>query len=402
MKTVSLNQDYNLQFFIKLVRSVFNNTKPKIPSEPVDWQAIYDLAAAHSLSAVLYSAVVRIDADFQPDSSMMARLEQIYREQLVADINLSVETERLLSVLSDNGIYCMPVKGIVTKNDYPEPHLRTMSDVDILCKEADISNVQSLMLSQGYKVESIGSKDISYRKDSFLHFEMHSSLVETNASSYDYFTTVWERACFKDNGLIASMSLEDIYIFMLEHLANHLMFGGAGLRMFADVFLFLENHKSELDVEYVNSTLKALSLYDFEKKTKVLCSNWFSEDSEPDVSSDVARFVLTSATYGRASVAFAADTLKDSNASDSAAVNGFRRILSRAFPSIKLMRTTYVSVDKYPVLYPIFIPVHWINRLFIKRNVKAHNIGKYFVGADSEKVKSLRDIYISLGLKNRI
>lgn len=401
MSTPNLKPDYNFKYFLMLMQSVLNSAPAKRAEEPVDWQAVYDIAVAHSLAGMLYFAIEKLPPEDKPQGDFMPYLKQMYREQIVADLNLSLETERLLALLSAQGICCMPVKGILTKADYPASHLRTMTDVDILCKPEDRLAVEKIFLENGYTRENVGEKDTSFRKDEILHFEMHNTLLSQSSPAYGYFSKIWDRAVFKENSRIANMSLEDTYIFMLEHLADHIEFGGAGIRMFMDVYVFLKNHENDLDRAYVNKVLDEILLADFEKKAVAIGRNWFSGEEEVDFTSVDAAFILNSCTFGRTNVAFTSDTIRNCKGSSSAK-NGTKRIFKKLFPTLKWMRLRYKAVDKLPVLYPAFVPVHWVDRLIIKRNVKTANIKGYFVNDSSAEADELRRIFTSLGLKKRI
>ena len=399
MKTAISKTDYEYICLLRLISSVVNGILPEPPQKPVNWQDLYYIAANHSLSAMLYEAVSKLTDENKPPENISACLAQLYREQMVTDINLTVETERILSLFSQNGIEAMPFKGIVTKNDYPKTFFRTMSDVDILVKEENREEAEQILLKEGYTRESVGVKDSSFRKDKIMHFEIHSNLLEEEAKGYSYFSKIWSRAEQKENRSFA-MSPEDTYIFMLEHLANHLLFGGAGLRMYLDVYLFLKKHNEKLDRMYIDSVLQELSLTLFESETVKLAQSFFSSDSEPDLNSDAAKLILNSATFGSKEVHFTAYALKSEGASSTK--NGFKIILSKTFPSYKVMRLKYKAVSALPVLYPLFIPVFWFERIFLKRNVNTANISSYFISAHSDKAKKLKDIYISLGLENRL
>lgn len=402
MKTASLNVDYNFNYFIALVRSVLNETEPELPSQNVDWNMIYSIAAAHSMAAVLRCAVEKLPKEKKPPENITAFLNQLYGEQMVTDINLTVETERISNLLDSVGICSMPFKGIVTKKDYPASCLRSMSDVDILYRPENRAEVERIMLSEGYTKESIGVKDTSFRKDGILHFEMHTSLLEEESPAYSYFLDIWSRAVFSSNNK-ACMNIDDTYIFMLEHLANHLIFGGAGVRMYCDIYLFLKKHSEDINREYVNKILKSILLSEFEKETVSLCNSWFSPGADPDLNTDIAEFVLNSATFGRVSVHFASEVLrKKAEITNSATINGVFRIIIKLFPTVKRMKLYYKAVDKLPVLYPVFLLVFWIDRAFVKRNIRTKNIGAYFISDDSDAIKELKSIYAKLGLNKRL
>ena len=403
MKVQIFKPDYNFKYFLLLMQSVLNSTEPPTPKETVNWQTVYDIAVGHSLGAMLYYAIDKLPKDLRPEESILMYLRQMYREQLVADLNLTVETERMLKVLSDNGIPALPVKGINTKSDYPLPHLRSMTDVDVLVDFEKRLSVEKIFLQNGYEKEGVGEKDTSYRKDEILHFEMHTSLLSKESPAFGYFSEIWDRVEYKENSKTAYMTLEDTYIFMLEHLASHIEFGGAGIRMYMDVYVFNQKHCHELNRAYVDKILKKILLSDFEKQTLLICKNWFSGDEEIDVYSPVCQFILHSCTFGRADISFLSATLReDKDGKSSAAKNGIVRILKKLFPKVSWMRLRYKAVDKLPVLYPVFVPVHWVEWLIIKRNVTTANIGDYFVSANSQKAVKLKEIFTAMGLEKRI
>ncbi len=402
MSTALVEADYNLKYFLQLMQSVLNSTPVPEPDEPLNWGMIYDIAVNHSLAGMLYCALQKLPENRKPKGTMMAYLKQMHQEQIVSDLNLSFETERILGILSTRGIRCMPFKGIVTKADYPVPYLRTMCDVDILCEPSNRAVVEKVFLENGYIKESVGEKDTSYRKDDILHFEMHNHLLTEESPAYSYFSDIWQRAKLDENSNIAKMSLEDTYIYMLEHLANHIKFGGAGIRMYMDVYVFLKKHADELNKEYTHKILNKILLSDFEEKTVALCQNWFSGNKEVDITSKSAWFILNSCTYGRVSVTFLSDSIRNYKDNSSGAKNGLTRIFIKLFPALKWMRIRFKAVDRLPALYPFFVPVHWVDRLIIRRNISTKNLGKYFTSADSKDAKELMNMFISLGLKKRI
>ena len=401
MNTYKLEVDYNFKYFLMLLESVLNEKPAPLAEENVDWNVIYNIAVDHSLAGILYFAIEKFPESKKPRGDFCAYLKQMYQEQIVADLNLTVETERILNLLSSENICCMPVKGIITKSNYPQPHLRTMTDVDILCKPEDRISIEKIMRENGYTQETVGVKDSSFRKDEILHFEMHSHLLTEASPAYSYFEDVWSRAVFRSGSRIADMSLEDSYLFMVEHLAEHTLFGGAGIRMYMDVYLFLKKHGDRLNRAYVDSVLQNISLSDFERKAVRVCNNWFSGNEEIDYTSPVSNFVLNSCTFGRASISLLSDTLRNYKGGSSLA-NGVKRIFKKLFPSVKWMRLRYKAVDKFPFAYIFFVPVHWIDRLFFSRNVNTLNIGGYFMNDSSQQADELRKIYGAFGLEERI
>lgn len=79
-------------------------------------------------------------------------MEEPYREKLFfylkdyayKDAQQAYAAETLFELFEKNGIYCMPLKGIRTKQFYPYPEFRTMGDLDILYKEDQTKKLNRL------------------------------------------------------------------------------------------------------------------------------------------------------------------------------------------------------------------------------------------------------------------
>ena len=86
-------------------------------------------------------------------------MEEPYREKLFfylkdyayEDAQQAYAAETLFELFEKNGIYCMPLKGIRTKQFYPYPEFRTMGDLDILYKEDQTKKLKQVMQDAGYK-----------------------------------------------------------------------------------------------------------------------------------------------------------------------------------------------------------------------------------------------------------
>lgn len=94
-----------------------------------------------------------------------------------------------------------------------------------------------------------------------MNIEMHATLVHENEESYPLLVNQLDRSIKRDGYSYSyEMSHEDFYIYMLVHNSNHFRIGGMGARMVLDSYVFLKNHQSELDYDYLNVMLEKLVL----------------------------------------------------------------------------------------------------------------------------------------------
>ena len=403
MKRANPEIKFNFEYLLSLLGAVLNGTMPPKPVSEIDWRFVIYLAERHSVLGMLYYALAKLDKADRPNEKVMAYARQLNREQVVTDINFTVETQQLLSMFNEHKIKAIPLKGILLKNDYPSPEMRSMSDVDILVEADKQDLIYSLLKERGYHREHLGLKDVSYRKDKFLHFEMHSTMVAEDSPAYGYFLSVWDRAVFDKNSSVAKLTNEDFYIYMLEHLARHLETGGAGLRMIMDFYVFLSKYESSLDRAYVDKVLTELKLDSFEEKVRSLSFDWFGKEGRADASSDAAEFVLCSFTFGSAEALFVSDALKkDVTGKTKATKNGLGNIMKRIFPSFHFISYKYKWLKKLPVLYPVGVCAYWCERIFAKKDLNFKNLGNYFASADTADAKYLESVFEQFGLDKRM
>ena len=89
----------------------------------------------------------------------------------------------------------------------------------------------------------------------------NATLVHENEESYPLLVNQLDRSTKRDGYSYSyEMSHEDFYIYMLVHNSNHFRIGGMGARMVLDSYVFLKNHQSELDYDYLNVMLEKIGI----------------------------------------------------------------------------------------------------------------------------------------------
>ncbi len=374
-------------------------TSVEVPSD-VDWNTVELVAKEHSLLGMLYPALKLVPEEVKPSQDYTHRLRDLYRELTVIDINRTLETELILSQLTSKGVRCLPLKGYILREYYPESAMRTMSDVDILYDSVDDSAIKEIFCNLGYTLRNSVDGDLDFFKEPFHHYEMHKSLITSDQYGYDYFKRIWSKVIFEEDSLVGRLTSEDFYIYILEHLAKHLEGGGAGFRMFMDIYMFIRSKGDSLDRDYLEAELNKINLLKFSHRAEELAFCWFS-DENPDTDSEIAQFVLRSCTYGYAENSFAQSAIRGAaraKGKDDLA----RRVLRRIFPSYSFISRYFPVVRKCKALYPFCIFAYWFKRIFIGRNVSFANKDFFFMSADSDSAKAAKRMMDELGLTSRI
>ena len=245
------------EYFIRLVRFGASGGEGLPPEKPeeVSWRDILLLSEKHSLAALTYSALSRLEK--KPDGETAEKWEHAYRVCVHADIQQEFAWEEIKERFSKEGIKFLPLKGILLKSLYPEPAFRSMGDLDILYEEKDFEKIKALMRESGYeyRTESAGSNHQIFFRPPVTTVELHRALLNDTSPFAEYYKDVWRRALPTAEPFVCRLSREDEYIFLLIHGHKHFSGAGSGVRTVLDFWLYLKRYGKELDREYIAAEL---------------------------------------------------------------------------------------------------------------------------------------------------
>lgn len=375
------------EYFIRLVRFGASGGEGLPPEKPeeVSWRDILLLSEKHSLAALTYSALSRLEK--KPDKETAEKWEHAYRVCVHADIQQEFAWEEIKERFSERGIKFLPLKGILLKSLYPEPAFRSMGDLDILYEEKDFEKIKSLMRESGYeyRTESAGSNHQIFFRPPVTTVELHRALLNDTSPFAEYYNDVWRRALPTEEPFVYRFSREDEYIFLLIHGYKHFSGAGSGVRTVLDFWLYLKRYGKELDREYIAAELSRAQeiarqsaaphaqeiarqsaaepvvditaepaaeteapLEEFEKTLEREIGLWFS--AENPTLNETGISLLSDGVYGRIEKLWERKLQEKGK---------FRYLAGRLFPPYKVMKQRFTLLEKLPFLLPFF----WIWRL---------------------------------------
>lgn len=344
-------------------------------------------------------AVEKLEDEYRPSADMMAKLKQYQREDLILESNIEFECDKIKYEFDSRSISVLFLKGMILKHYYPLCSMRTMSDVDLIYREEDKDKIKKLFRELGYKCVVDFDGELSFSKPPFYYFEFHPRLEFTAQHTCDSFSQLWSTSRVVQDGRFSTLSLENTYIYMMEHLAKHIEKAGAGIRMVLDILVFLNAEGKKLNKDVVDTGLAQLKLTAFSERIKQLADNWFASD-DPDTQSVTADFILNSSTFGLSSNAILQSNIRKEKRSGKKQ-SGIKAILRKIFPEYSYICGRFSSAKKLWFLYPFYIPAYWCLRVFKDRNISTDNFGNYFVKTDSEQAKYLLEAMNDMGLTGR-
>ena len=362
-------------YFIALLAAVLHNQVPPPLPPGLDLERLYKLAVWHSVANMACYALLRLETLPAPD--VMKPFQQARSRGIAKEARQELEVGLILSALEDHRIKCIPLKGYIIKNLYPQPDMRLMADVDILIEASQLEKAGEIMLSLGYTAEHIGGNHDVYYKRPVMNIELHRALfAESNDVLYNYFGTGWERARLTAGSSYRyEMSSEDFYIYLLAHMAKHYRGGGTGIRSIMDVWVYTRHYKDQLDWNYINTELEKAGLYDFAQSMQELSEQWFGGDITREINQEMSTFILANGTYGtirNAAINRFIQGKKDQDSFTMAKVKYSLRIL---FPNLQHMIILFPILDKLPFLLPVCWALRGIRTVLFRRENLRLNLG---------------------------
>lgn len=351
-KHLNDNEKIEFKYLLELVSSSVNGTAPPIPYEGINWQSIKMLANYCSVEALVANAVLSLDKKYV-SPEVYEKFKQNLSIEMLIDGNLSYETEKILKAFDENKIKNIPLKGYFMKKEYPRSDFRSVSDVDILFDRKQADSVKKVFSELGYTFLNEDDNQYHFEKKPMMNIEMHATLVYENEESYPLLVNQLDRSTKRDGYSYSyEMSHEDFYIYMLVHNSNHFRIGGMGIRMVLDSYVFLKNHQSELDYDYLNVMLEKIGIAKYEKRVREIAFNWFAKPQAELKFDDIEEYILLSGTLGRVDVGTMINshkTITENNKSK------FSYLVSSIFPPKSEMQYKYPYVKKNTVPFTNFM-----------------------------------------------
>jgi len=316
------------------------------------------------------------------------KLQELKKKAILREATQEMELRAIRAAFTEKNIRFMPLKGVIIKNLYPRPDMRSMGDIDFLFDPARADEIREIMVGMGYEPEEFGTdqKVDVYWKKPIMNIEMHRVLLERPLRWIPLFADAWERATAVGPCEYA-MSNEEFYIFLVAHFTKHYVGYGTGIRSVLDLWVF-RTHNT-LDEAYLSERFDALGLSEFVKNAEALSEVWFGTGESTQLLDEMAEFIIASGTYGEQATAVLVNTKDVSSAKR-------EYFLRRMFPPRKRMQILFPVLEKAPVL----LPACWMIRLgktaFDRKTIKREMdlLGQ----VDGDKAAAMQALHKRAGL----
>lgn len=362
--------DYTQNFFISVLRFYLTG-EGMLDHRGVDWQSFCRLSRIHHVEGIIYAALKK--AAIIPPGPEKARLQKGYLAAIYSAYVQGQAFGELSKMLDEKGIPYMPFKGLVIRDAYPDPALRTMGDMDILVHGRDREKCYRILTGLGYDL--IASRNEWLYAKGTANFEIHDRIVYAkdikNIFDISIFNHVWENAQKKEGTFLCKPDIQDHYALLLTHMAKHAI-AGFGIRMVLDIAVWQRRYQDSIDPDILITALEKCKILNFSKNIFAFCEFYFGVTppintlvTKENTSKELGEFILENGTFGRDNLMFVKFdryvTKKYlARPKTLAILNRMHCLIAVLFPAHAYLAGNYQYLKKRPIL----LPIAWVQRGF--------------------------------------
>lgn len=269
-----MNHSNTIEQFFALIRSgLWGGKAASSPFDGgADWEALLRLASMQSLTGIFADGAGTLPRELMPPAETARRLFVTVESIRRANRRLDAVLAELEAGLRREGIEGILLKGQGVARAYLHPELRMCGDIDLYPGKGDAylrccEIVRSLGESEGREDES--EKHFHFNRRG-CSIEIHSHVMLAADPFVNRRLQRWTDEMLDDPSKLRHVEINGVEVnlppanfdavFILQHIANHLLKGGIGLRQLCDWSRYLHVHAAEIDRARLGNDLRSLRL----------------------------------------------------------------------------------------------------------------------------------------------
>lgn len=370
--------DYNQKILVNLLSAAIRKKSIPIPDyKNINLNKIYKNARSHEVYELLYPLVKVL---YGQNDAYKKLISEWCRMSVLSSVHQIIHIKQMGKIFNSFNHCSIPVialKGLVLRELYPHPELRSMGDADILVHKEDITRSRQLLEKLGYIESGSNPVHIHFNHEKYPPIELHWALVNEKhiKTAADFQDKLWENTIWVNiaGEKVLALSAENQLMHICLHMAVHFTYRGFGLRQLCDLVLMIEYTKDSIDWYLFYESCKSYGIHTFVTAIFTVCSILFGIDlpstlylSPPSDSyyiSLLIQDIFSEGVYGKDNITeINADSLlcRQNHKKWTTSRSKFFLELSFLFPPSKKLNERYSYAKKFCFLTPIA----WIHRLF--------------------------------------
>ena len=308
------------------------------------------------------------------------RLRSIYRYYMRTDV-----LEQTSEAFRQSGIQYLPLKGAVLQSLYPEPWMRTSSDLDILVHEEDLARAISCLEEHTeLRLDKRNYHDVTMLGKQIC-LELHFSVKENMEQLDKLLSRVWEFSKPTEDGCCCVLTPEFQVFHVLAHMSYHMVHGGLGIRPFLDLWLLRE--KTDYDETALRDMCSVCGILQFYEVACELLNVWMNGANHSETTRVLQQFCLSGSVFG-----------SSASGARQREHQGISYVLHRWFVSRNVLEEMYPKLKSRPYLLPVYQVKRWLRLLDPRKRKKAAAEVARLNTISKESIRSFDALLNSLGL----
>ena len=339
--------------YISLILSSFGLPTKEIEFCSDDIAAISILAKRQSILPIIIVGIKNLGlSNLLTDELIKAEAKSIFDFT-----QRKVSLNEISEAFDKASIAYIPLKGSVLRDLYPEPWMRTSSDIDVLIRKEDLEEAIKVLESRtSFKFLKRDVHDVHF-VNQYVHLELHYSFDYSVNKNNSELPDPWANALPSNDSNRYSFTPEYDYFYNVFHSAlNFIQNGGIGIRPLLDIYVL--KTRSIFDEDKVKKLCSDVGILGFYIQCSKLIDVWFNGDAHDEMSRSLEEIVINGGVFGTQHLRLVKNKRNDSSKN---------YIGSRIFKTSDEIKYFFPKSRKYPILIPYYQVVRWIRLLKSKR-----------------------------------
>lgn len=239
----------------------------KLFQGPTDWGELFRLSKEQAMFAIVYDGIVTLPQERRPPRAFL--MNWYAQVSCIEDMNRALNDTlvKMYDLYRAQGFTPVLLKGQGLATCYPNPLHRNSGDIDWLVGEQDYSRVNDWVVQNKMAADS-------HESNNHFEFTYDHQVIENHIECIKLFrksdqkylrelTKKWfpgDEVCRIQEREIAVPPLAFNAVFLLMHIAKHLMGKGIGLRQICDWCVFLHVHYGQIDEKELATYIRGFHL----------------------------------------------------------------------------------------------------------------------------------------------
>ena len=232
-----------------------------------DWHRIFVVLGMHGVAGLSYYAIESMPEESRPPKDVLMKFISASMNGMKNYAKLQAVSEKINSLMVENQVKCILLKGLSLAEYYPRPQSRKFLDIDLYAPGADFK-VDDVFRARGIHV------DTDFYRHSHVSFggilvENHHYLLDVRGRKR--LAELDEDLKSMASAYLETLSLPGLHhpdprfslIFNLHHAMSHFVYEGISFKFLVDWIYFLRKERELLATEQVAESLGKHGLLKF-------------------------------------------------------------------------------------------------------------------------------------------